>query len=159
MDAATLEKLQPIREKFLAEQGTAISVLQDIQEAFGYIPEEIVFWIAEKCAIPASRLFGVVTFYSQFYTKPRGRNIVTACCGTVCHVKGSHRILFQLNEELTFAPGENTTRDGLITVEKVACLGACSIAPVVVINSKVHGRMSPDRIVKKIKALKEKSSE
>lgn len=159
MDEPTLEKLEAVHTRYTELSGNAVSILQDIQSEFGYIPEETVQWIAHKTGIPASKLFGVVTFYAQFYMKPRGENIITACCGTVCHVKGSHRILFQLNEELSFSKGENTTRNGKFTLEKVACLGACSIAPVVVINQKVHGRMTPDKVVKKLQALKEKKSE
>lgn len=159
MDETTVEKLNSVLTRYKEENGNAVSILQDIQSEFGYIPEDTVIWIAQKSEIPASKLFGVVTFYAQFYMKPRGENIITACCGTVCHVKGSHRILFQLNEELTFPKGENTTRDGLFTLEKVACLGACSIAPVVVINQKVHGRMTPDKVVKKLQTLKGKKSE
>ena len=159
MDVTTIEKLNSVLTRYMEKDGNAVSILQDIQSEFGYIPEDTVNWIAQKSGIPASKLFGVVTFYAQFYMKPRGENIITACCGTVCHVKGSHRILFQLNEELTFPKGEDTTRDGLFTLEKVACLGACSIAPVVVINQKVHGRMTPDKVVKKLQALKDKKSE
>lgn len=159
MDAATLEILEAVYARYLNEDGNAISILQNTQDELGYIPEEAVDWLAEKSGIPASKLFGVVTFYAQFYMHPRGKHIITACCGTVCHVKGSHRILFQLQEELSFAKGENTTRDGLFTLEKVACLGACSIAPVVVVNDKVHGRMTPDKIVKKLASYKDKKSE
>lgn len=159
MDETTSEKLESVYARYVDQEGNAVSILQDIETAFGYIPEEAVNWIALKSGIPASKLFGVVTFYAQFHMKPRGKNIITACCGTVCHVKGAHRILFQLNEELSFPKGENTTRDGMFTLEKVACLGACSIAPVVVINQKVYGRMTPDKVVKKLQAHKEKSRE
>ena len=100
--------------------------------------------------------FGIVTFYTQFYMKPRGKNIVTACCGTVCHVKGSHRIISRINDELKLKNDADTTRDGLFTIEKVNCIGACSIAPVVVINQKVHGMMSPEKMAKQLKQCKDK---
>lgn len=158
MDETAVTTLENVYKKFIENEGNAVSILQDIQTEFGYIPEDAVHWIAKKSEIPASKLFGVLTFYAQFHVKPRGQNIITACCGTVCHVKGAHRILFQLNEELSFPKGENTTRDGLFTLEKVACLGACSIAPVVVINQKVFGRMTPDKVVKKLQAYKEQKS-
>jgi len=159
MDSNRADKLEAILARYLAEDGNAISILQDTQQQFGYLPEDGVRWLAEKSGINASKLYGVATFYSQFSMKPRGKNLITACCGTVCYVKGSHRILFQLQEELSFAKGSDTTRDGLFTLEKVACLGACSIAPVVVVNNKVHGRMTPDKVVKKLKAIKEDNSE
>jgi len=159
MDETTSEKLESVYARYIEQEGNAVSILQDIQNEFEYIPEETVYWIALKTGIHASKFFGVVTFYAQFHMKPRGKNIITACSGTVCHVKGAHRILFQMNEELSFPKGEETTRDGLFTLEKVACLGACSIAPVVVINKKVYGRMTPDKVVKKIQAYKEKNRE
>ena len=150
MDQSAIDKLEKIHEGYLAHGENIITVLQNIQEAFGFIPQEAVGWFSERSGVPESTLFGVATFYAQFNFKKRGENIITSCCGTVCHVKGAHRILFQLNEELSFPKGENTTRDGMFTLEKVACLGACSIAPVVVINGKVHGRMTPDKMVKTI---------
>jgi len=159
MDETTLEKLESVYRNYLEQEGNAVSLLQDIQGELGYIPEEAVNWMAEKTGIAPSMFFGIVTFYTQFYMKPRGENIITACCGTVCHVKGSHRIISRINDELKLKSGEDTTRDGLFTVEKVNCIGACSIAPVVVINRKVHGMMSPEKMAKQLKACKDRKSE
>ena len=159
MDDTETKKLEAVLNKYREEDGNAITLLQDIQCEYGYLPEEAVLWIAEKSGIHPSKFYGVATFYSQFFMQPRGENIVTACCGTVCHVKGSHRILFQLQEELEFPKDGNTTKDGLFTLEKVACLGACSIAPVVVVNKKVFGRMTPDKVVRKLKSIKDKNRE
>jgi len=156
MDVAAVDKLERIYARYNEAGDNIISAMQEIQNDFGYVPEEAVYWFAEKSAVPASKIFGVLTFYAQFHLKPRGKNVVTACCGTVCHVKGAHRVMFQIHEELGLPPGENTTRDGLVTVEKVACLGACSLAPVVVINDKVQGRMTPDKIVRQLRKLQEK---
>ena len=152
MNPETLAKLESIYSRYIEDEGNAISLLQDIQDEFGYIPENAVGWIATRSAIPESTFFGIVTFYAQFHLKPRGKNVVTSCCGTVCHVKGGHRVLFQIQEELGLPAGEDTTRDGLVTIEKVACLGACSLAPVVVINDKV----APDKMVKQLRKLREK---
>lgn len=116
-------------------------------------------WFSHRLDVPASRFFGIATFYAQFHLKPRGRNIVTTCCGTACHVKGSERLITGLVRELGLPEGENTTPDGQFTVEKVNCVGACSIAPVVIINDKVHGKMSADGLMKEIKILKEKENE
>ncbi len=99
--------------------------------------------------------FGVVTFYGQFHLKPRGKNIITACCGTVCHVKGADRIISRLRNELSLKGEQDTTKDGMFTLENVNCVGACSIAPIVLVNDKVHGKMTPDKVVKKIRAERE----
>lgn len=159
MDTVTEEKLESVYHRYANEDGNAVSILQDIQGELGYISEESVNWMSERAGIPASMFFGIVTFYTQFHTKPRGENIITACCGTVCHVKGSHRIISRINDELKLRNGEDTTKDGLFTLEKVNCIGACSIAPVVVINQKVHGMMSPEKMAKQIKDCRKKKSE
>jgi NADH:ubiquinone oxidoreductase subunit E len=149
------KKLERIYRSHRENEGNIISLLQDIQVEFGYIPEDAVMWLSKRLDIPASRFFGVATFYAQFHLKPRGKNIVTTCCGTACHVKGSERLINGLVRELNLPEGENTTADGEFTVEKVNCVGACSIAPVVIINDKVHGKMSADGLMKEIKILKE----
>jgi NADH:ubiquinone oxidoreductase subunit E len=131
--------LHGILDKYTGEEGNIISLLQDIQDVFGYIPSEVVKWFSYKLDIPESRFFGVITFYSQFHLAPRGENIITACCGTACHVKGSDRLISNLIRELNIPEGEDTTEDKKYTLERVACVGACSIAPVVIINKKVHG--------------------
>ena len=159
MDESVVEKLELVYSNYLEQDGNAISILQDIQAELDYIPEEAVMWISAKTGIAASMFFGIVTFYTQFYLKPRGKNIVTACCGTVCHVKGSARIISRINDELKLRNGEDTTRDKLFTIEKVNCIGACSIAPVIVINQKVHGMMSPEKMAKQLKICKDKESE
>jgi NADH:ubiquinone oxidoreductase subunit E len=153
------KKLEKIYGSHIENEGNIISLLQDIQAEFGYIPEDVVMWFSKRLDIPASRFFGVATFYAQFHLKPRGRNIVTTCCGTACHVKGSERLINGLIRELNLPEGESTTSNGQITVEKVNCVGACSIAPVVIINDKVHGKMSADGLMKEIKMLKETESE
>ncbi|RJQ52937.1 MAG: NAD(P)H-dependent oxidoreductase subunit E [Nitrospiraceae bacterium] len=142
---------QRILDKYYREKGSVISILQDVQEAFGYIPEDAVFWFSGKLNIPASNFFGVATFYAQFYLKPRGKNIITACCGTACHVKGAEPMINRIRADLAVAEGEDTTYDGQFTIEKIACVGACSIAPVLIINKKVHGNMSPDKASKTLK--------
>ncbi|MBI5098947.1 MAG: NAD(P)H-dependent oxidoreductase subunit E [Nitrospirae bacterium] len=152
------KKCEQILDKYHDEKGSVISILQDVQEAFGYIPEETIFWFSEKLNIPASNFFGVVTFYAQFYLKPRGKNIITACCGTACHVKGAEPMINRIRADLAVAEGEDTTDDGQFTIEKLACVGACSIAPVLIINKKVYGNMSPEKASKTLKEF-EKSSQ
>ncbi len=146
--------LEKILADFRRNEGNIISLLQNIQDEFGYIPEDAVSWFSKELDIPASRFFGIATFYAQFHLAPRGRNIVTTCCGTACHVKGSERLLNGLKTELSLSEGENTTADREITVEKVNCVGACSIAPVVIINKKVHGKITTDKLMKEIRRLR-----
>lgn len=145
------EILEKILTAYRKDEGNAISILQDIEENFGYIPEETVNWFSKKLDIPLSRFYGIATFYAQFHLKPRGKNIITACCGTACHVKGSERIINNIRRELNLSNEKDTTEDNLFTLEKVDCVGACSIAPVVIINKKVHGKSTADKIVKEIK--------
>lgn len=147
------KKLNSILNEYIESDGNIISLLQDIQETFGYIPENIVGWFSKKLDIPKSRFFGVVTFYSQFHLKPRGKNIITICCGTACHVKGSERLFESIRRELNLAEGEDTTADKKFTVEKLACIGTCSMAPAVVVNQKIYGKMSADKLIKAVKAV------
>jgi NADH:ubiquinone oxidoreductase subunit E len=150
------EILEKILKNHIKGECNIISLLQEVQEAFGYIPEKAVFWFSKKLDIPASRFYGVATFYTQFHLKPRGENVVTVCRGTACHVKGSERLLNRLLIELGIPPGEDTTDDLKFTVEKVNCVGACGIAPVVILNKKVHGKTTLDKLMKNIKKAQRK---
>jgi NADH:ubiquinone oxidoreductase subunit E len=147
------EKLEIILDDYEKNEGNLISILQDVQSVFGYIPEDAVNWFSDKLDMPASRFYGIVTFYSQFHLKPRGKNIITACCGTACHVSGSDKIIDGLRRELKLAKGEDTTEDGKITLEEVACLGTCSFAPIVLINGAVRGKAKVDKLLKEIRPL------
>jgi len=147
--------LEKIYADHIENEGNVISLLQNIQHEFGYVPEDAVMWFSKKLDIPASRFYGIATFYAQFHLAPRGKNIVTTCCGTACHVKGSERLITGLEKELCLSAGESTTEDKEFTLEKVNCVGACSIAPVVIINDKVHGKMTADNLMKEVRKLKE----
>ncbi len=149
------ERLQGILDNYIKNEGNLISILQDIESEFGYLPEDAIIWFSERLDIPPAKFFGVATFYAQFHLKPRGKNVITACCGTACHVKGSERLINSLLKELAIPEGEDTSEDRKFTVEKVNCVGACSIAPVIIINKAVHGKMTPDKLMKEIKTLKE----
>ena len=153
------KKLEKIFLEHIEHEGNIISLLQDLQYEFGYIPEDAVNWLSRKLDVPASRFFGIATFYAQFHLAPRGKNIITTCCGTACHVKGSARLLDGLTKEFGLSAGENTTPDRAFTLEKVNCVGACSIAPVVIINDKVYGKVSADNLMKEIRKIKEKEIE
>ena len=147
---------QKILHRYNAEGGSVVSLLQDIQETFGYIREDVVDWFSDELNVPASNFFGVATFYAQFYLKPRGENIITACCGTACHVKGSAPIIEKLRMDLKIPEGEVTSKNGKYTLESVACVGACSIAPVFIANKKVFGKFTAEMADAMIKGLDKK---
>ncbi|MEW6738706.1 MAG: NAD(P)H-dependent oxidoreductase subunit E [Nitrospirota bacterium] len=152
------DTLKSLANNFKEKEGNIISLLQETQDAFGYIPEDAVYFFSKELDIPASRFFGVATFYAQFYLKPRGKNIITACCGTACHVKGAEKLINNAKRELNLTDENNTTDDKKFTLEQVACVGACSIAPVVIINKKVYGKMTTDKLTKEIKTLRQESN-
>jgi NADH:ubiquinone oxidoreductase subunit E len=148
------KKLEGIYDRYREQEGNLISILQDIESEFGYLREDAIDWFSERLDVPPARFYGVATFYAQFHLKPRGKNIITACSGTACHVKGSECLINSLLKELAIPSGEETSEDHKFTVEKVNCVGACSIAPVIIVNKAVHGKMSPDKLMKEIKSLK-----
>ena len=149
------EVLEGIYQKTIAQGDNIITVLQEIQNEFGYVQEESVNWFSARANIPASKFYGVITFYSQFHLTPRGKNIITVCSGTVCHVKGASRIISRLRDDLKLSEDAATTKDMMFTLENVNCVGACSIAPVVLVNNKVYGKMNPEKISKTLKTYKE----
>ena len=153
------ERLDNILNNIREKGGNIIVLLQETQEVFGYIPKEAVRYFSEELDIPPSRFYGVATFYAQFRLKPGGRNKVTACCGTACHVRGAEKIISGIKKELNLPSGEDTTKDGEFTLEEVACLGTCSFAPVVLVNGAVHGKTSAESVVREIRSIKEKSGE
>ncbi len=122
-----------------------IPILQQLQDAYGYLPVPVLQWVSNKTGIPSSRMHGVITFYSQFYTEPHGKHTIRCCEGTACHVKGSPRIAERVMDELDVAPGE-TTKDMKFTFEPVACLGTCFLAPVIMVNNDYYGQLTPDKI-------------
>ena len=150
------KECQTILERYNTNGGSVVSLLQDIQETFGYIREDVIEWFSDELNVPASNFFGVATFYAQFYLKPRGENIVTACCGTACHVKGSAPIIEKLRNDLKIPEGEVTSKNGKYTLESVACVGACSIAPVFIANKKVFGKITAEMVDDMIKGLDKK---
>ncbi|MBN2520310.1 MAG: NADH-quinone oxidoreductase subunit NuoE [Bacteroidales bacterium] len=133
--------------------GNLIPLLQSAQDSYGYIPEHAIHYISELSNIPAAEIYGVITFYTQFRLKPQGKNIIRICEGTACHVNGAKSILNALEDELGIGVGE-TTNDGLFTLQSVACLGCCSLAPVIMVNDDTHGNLTIDKLKKIIKSYK-----
>lgn len=130
-----------------AKESDLILVLHRAQNLFGYLPEEIVNHISERINVPKSKIFGVLSFYSYFTTTPRGKNVINVCMGTACFVRGSEPILRELESQLRLKTGE-TSIDGLFTLDSLRCVGACGLAPVVMVNDKVYGRVTAKDINK-----------
>lgn len=138
-------QLDEILSKYKDVKGALIPVLQDTQSAYGYLSKEVIDHIAYKMNIPVSQIYGVVTFYAQFHLNPRGKNIIRVCQGTACHVRGAKAILKAVEDNLKIGAGE-TTPDLSFTLETVACIGACGLAPVMMINEDTHGRLTPEAV-------------
>lgn len=133
-----------------------IPILQEVQEEYRYLPEEVMVFIATSLDIPPAKVFGVASFYSHFTLKPKGKYVIKICDGTACHVKGSSSIIDALRNHLNLPKGEITTSDMLFTVEAVSCLGTCGLAPAIVINEDVHGLLNPEKAVEIITQIQEK---
>lgn len=153
-----LSKIDEIIAQTTNRKGALIPVLQKVQRAYGYVPEESIERIADGLHVYPADVYGVLTFYSQFKLKPRGEYIVKVCCGTACHVKGSDRIAEDIINKLNVAVGD-TTEDRRFTLEKVACVGACALAPVIIVNEDVHAKMTADDTRKMINSLQKGKAE
>lgn len=156
-EPANYGPLRKILEKFRGEKGTIIPILQETQDAYGYLPPWALEEISAATGAPLAQIYGVATFYAQFRLHPIGKHLVRVCCGTACHVAGSEKIADSLCQNLDVAPG-GTTADGQFTIETVACLGCCSLAPVMMIDDETYGRLD-DKSVRKIVAAQKKSSQ
>lgn len=132
-------------DKYLTLPGNLMPVLQGIQDAYGYVPKPTIDLVAERLNVYPSQIFGVLTFYAQFHLKPRGRYIIRVCVGTACHVQGAPRIVDTFFEKLGIGHAE-TTPDLRYTFEKVACLGACGMAPLAMVNDDTFGKMTVQKI-------------
>ncbi len=144
-----------LREKYLAldaaiqrhkgEPGALMPVLQEAQNIFGYVPQEVQQRIADGLGVTLAEVYGVATFYAQFSLEPKGQYVIGVCLGTACYVKGSQKVLDKLSEELRIPVGK-TTPDGVFTLNATRCLGACGLAPVMMVNDEVYGRLTPDEV-------------
>jgi NADH:ubiquinone oxidoreductase subunit E len=135
-----------------------ISILHKVQGHFGYLGEEQMNAVAQLLQVPTTKVTGVATFYHYFRLKPRGKFLINVCLGTACYVKGSEAIMMRFREELGIELGE-TTRDGMFTLQASRCLGTCGLAPVVMINDEVHGKVRPDQVIGLIEACRQKAKE
>ena len=149
------EQLREIFSSFEGTEGELIPILQRVQKELGYLSEDVMLEIADFIGVPESRVYAVATFYAQFRFTPIGRNHVMVCRGTACHVRGAPRILEAIERQLGIKEGE-TTADMEYSLETVACIGACGLAPTMVINEKTYGRLTAKRIAEIIAALHSK---
>ena len=134
-----------------------ISILQGVQKEYRYLPEEAIYYLADQMDISASKIYGIATFYENFSLEPKGKHIIKICDGTACHIRKSQPILDALRAELNLTEDKRTTDDLLITVEMVACLGACSLAPVVNVDGVVYAKMTPNKTQALVKKIKEEN--
>ena len=152
---SNLKLLEPLIDEFASVPGSLITILQNAQEIYGYLPKDVIYYIAEKTGNTPAEVMGVATFYSQFRLEPLGKYLIMICQGTACHVNGSEKISAAVSEYLGIESGK-TTADGLFTLEKVACLGCCSLAPVIMINGEAFGNLTEEKAVAILKNLREK---
>ena len=143
-------------EEFGSEEKALIAILQAAQEHYRYLPKEIFPYLAEKLSISEAKIFGVVTFYENFSLDQKGKYVIKVCDGTACHVRHSVPVLNELRKQLGLKDGQKTTDDLMFTVETVSCLGACGLAPVMMVNEEVYGRLVPDDIPGIIAKYREK---
>ena len=155
-----LTLLSGVLEEYAAVEGSLITILQKAQEIYGYLPMDVIYHIAEATGNSPAKVLGVATFYTQFRLQPIGKYLIMLCQGTACHVNGSERILAAVSEELGIVNGE-TTDDGVFTLSNVACLGCCSLSPVMMINGETYGTLTPDKaigILRELRARAEKEA-
>jgi NADH-quinone oxidoreductase subunit E len=153
VSSALEERLLPIAGRYRGRKGITIPLLADLQKEMGYIAPEAVDFLARELDIPAAEMFGVATFYAMFRLQPEGKHVVRLCRGTACHVQGSARIGEQIQRHLSVADG-GTTDDGMFTLQYVACLGCCSLAPVMMVDEEVHGRLTPEKAVDVLESVR-----
>lgn len=153
MALAKFDDICGILDHHQRDAGKLIPILQQVQKTYGYLPEEVLTFVATSLDLPPARVFGVATFYAHFTLEPKGRFVFRLCDGTACHVKGSEDILEALRERLGLSEEKATTDDRLFTVETVSCLGACGLAPVMTVNDKVYGQVTPDGAVRIVNDL------
>ena len=134
-----------ILKEFGKDSAKLIPILQKVQDAYGFLPEDVMRYIANELEISPARVFGVATFFAHFAITPKGKHIVRVCNGTACHVKGSAAVISMVRDVLKLKPGHDTTEDGMFTLECVSCLGACGLAPVMVIDETVHGQITAQK--------------
>lgn len=150
------ERMEQVKDaigRFRRLQGPLIPILHEIQDIFGYLPEEALALVSAELELPMAEIYGVATFYSFFSLEPKGEHVIRVCMGTACYIKGAQAVLDRLAQELAI-PVQGTTPDGLFTLDATRCLGACGLAPVMTIGEKVYGRLTSNEIPKILKTIR-----
>ena len=150
-----LTLIDKVLKEYADTPGSLIAILQKAQAIYGYLPADVIYYIAEKTGVSPAKVMGVATVYTQFRLEPVGKYMLMLCQGTACHVNGSERIAAALQEELGIGDGE-TTADGLFSIKHVACLGCCSLSPVMMINEDTYGSLTPDKALSIIREIRTK---
>jgi NADH-quinone oxidoreductase subunit E len=150
------EKVLQILDRHHRDRSHLVPILQAVQEEYRYLPEEVMTLVATSLGIPAAKVYGVATFYSHFALEPKGKYVIRVCDGTACHVKGSQDLVDVLTARLGLGGARKTTSDMMFTLETVSCLGACGLAPAMVVNEDVHGQVKPDGAIEILEAIKQK---
>lgn len=157
-ESSDLSLLEPVLQEYGNVPGSLITILQHAQDIYGYLPVDVMRHVAERTGVKPAKVLGVATFYTQFRLKPVGKYLIMLCQGTACHVNGSELVLAAVKDELGIEDGD-TTEDGLFSLKTVACLGCCSLSPVMMINEETYGTLTPDKAVKIIRELRGAANE
>ena len=152
-----MEKTESILRKHNYKKSRIIQILNEIQKAHNYLPKDVLEHVCQRLKLPLSNIYSIATFYSAFSLKPRGKHLITVCLGTACHVRGAPAVLSRLEDRLGIQP-EETTADNEFTLKTVNCLGACALAPIVVIDEEYHGQTTVNKVDKLLKAYEKKES-
>ena len=158
MKSSNFDSVCAILDKHQHSPTKLIPILREVQDEYGYLPEELMTFVATALGTSPATVYGVATFFSHFTLEPKGKHIIKVCDGTACHVRQSDDIRIALEKELNLDAEHHTTPDMMFTLEMVACLGACSLAPAVVVDGKVHGMMTPASVCSLIQEIKEKEA-
>ena len=153
-----LTRAAEIVEGYGCKQSNLIAILQDIQTEYNYLSEEVLCLVAEKLGVSASKVYSVATFYENFSLEPKGKHIIKVCAGTACHVRKSGPIYDALYDYLNLSGKKKTSEDGMFTLETVACLGACGLAPVMTIDGEVHAKMTPDAALELLENIRKEEA-
>ena len=153
-----LTRAVEIIEGYNCQQSNLIAILQDIQAEYNYLSEEVLTLVAEKIGVSTAKVYSVATFYENFSLEPKGKHIIKVCAGTACHVRKSGPIYDAIYDYLNLSGKKKTSADGLFTLETVACLGACGLAPVMTIDGEVHAKMTPDTALALLEAIRKEEA-
>ncbi|WP_448376588.1 NADH-quinone oxidoreductase subunit NuoE [Fervidobacterium sp.] len=158
MITRTYSKVEEILKKYEYKKEMLIKILLEVQKEYRHIPKDVVYYIGTALGIPPAKIYGVATFYAQFSLKPKGEYTILICDGTACHMEGSMSLVKAIEEEIGIKPGE-VTADLKFSLDKVGCLGACALAPAMVINDEVYGKLTPEQVKEILRKLRDRKEE